>query len=93
MQKQKKRRPRIRRKLVNGEWYHVYHVVVEQVRRQTIIIEAKSQDEAELQACGVAERNSCMWFNRNTTPRGCTWVEMTDGSWERCNDMGHCDAR
>ena len=87
MQKRKSRKPRVRRKLVNGEWYHVYRVVVEQVRHQSIIIEARTRDEAERQSCEVAEHNPENWREEDITPRDCTSAEMTDGSWESCNAL------
>lgn len=88
MQKPKSRKPRVRRKLVNGEWYHVYRVVVEQVRHQSIIIEARTRDEAEQQSCEVAEHNPENWREEDIAPRDCTSTEMTDGSWEFVNALG-----
>lgn len=85
MQKPKSRKPRVRRKLVNGEWYHVYRVVVEQVRHQSIIIEARTRDEAERQSCEIADHNPENWREEDITPRDCTSTEMTDGSWESCD--------
>ena len=87
MKRQTKRKPRARRKLVNGEWYHVYRVVVEQVRYQSMIIEARTWDEAEQQAYDVAERNQIGWREEDMAIRDCTSTEMTDGSWEFCNAL------
>jgi len=85
MQRRKLRKPRVRTKLVNGRRYHVYRCIVEKVLHQSIIIEAKSQDDAESQAYDIAGRHPEGWKDGEMQLRDCTSVELTDGSWEFAN--------
>jgi hypothetical protein len=93
MQRPKSRKPRVRTKLVNGKRCHVYRCIVEKVLHQSIIIEAKSQDDAESQAYDIAERHPEGWKEGEMQLRDCTSVEMSDGSWEFCNALAIEEAR
>ena len=67
--------------------YHVYRVVVEKARHQTVVVEATSQDEAEDKAYDIAEHRPEGWVDGDMELRDCTSVRMADGSWEFCSAL------
>lgn len=87
MQKPKSPKPRVRARKVLGRQYYIYRVIAEKVQHQTIVVEARSQDEAEDKAYDIAERRPDGWVDGDMELRDCTSVRMADGSWEFCNAL------
>ena len=90
MQRQEPLKTKARGNRVLGERYHVYRVVVEKARHQTVVVEATSQDEAEDKAYDIAERRPEGWVDGDMELRDCTSVRMADGSWELCSQYQLC---
>ena len=91
MPKRTKRPPRVRSKIINGERYHVYGVVIERTFHQRYLVEAKSAYDAEQTAYNLAGESPhddiYLWNEDEMTIRDCTSVEMTDGSWKFTNGV------
>lgn len=81
MKKPTKRRPRARWKRAGDRTLHVYRVLVEQTRSQTVIVEAENPGQAERLARNV----SWLAYGESEPVAAVQAVEMTDGTWNPCN--------
>ena len=64
-----------------------FRVIVENIRIQSIIVLADSQDEAEKRAYDTALLHPNHWRHEDTAVRDCTSVRLDDGSWEFANAL------
>ena len=77
-----------RRRTGLGRRHRLYRVVVEKVQCKSIIVKAKSRDEAESEAYDIAGRTPEGWAEDGDMEiRDCTSVRTEDGSWEFCNAL------
>ena len=83
MQKRTRRTPKAEAKKPMRQ----FRVIVEDIRIQSIIVLADSQDEAERRAYDTALLHPNHWRHEDTAVRDCTSVRLDDGSWEFANAL------
>ena len=84
-------RPETRTVVDGGERLHVYSVVVERAFRRRFTVRARSAEDAEELAYGMAGRpphdSLALWNEEDMEVRDLTSVEMDDGSWRYVGEL------